>query len=159
MGVILDELERSTEAINYVKKGLELEPANPDFWYIYGDILARTGWLEEAQVAYEQVIELQPLNQEIWLEYTSTLMEMGFIEEAIEVMQQAMEVHKKNADLAYRLAAYQYKGGHLKEAYITLEKALNMDFTKYEELFDYFPSLKENQTVLHLIDAYKKMNN
>ena len=43
MAVINETENKNQSAIFYIKKALELENNNSEYWYIYGDILVKTG--------------------------------------------------------------------------------------------------------------------
>jgi hypothetical protein len=44
------------------------------------------------------------------------------------------------------------------DALTHLQQALSIDYEKHNELFDFIPDLKENATVIQVINTYKKTN-
>jgi hypothetical protein len=46
--------------------------------------------------------------------------------------------------------------GKKQEALGELQNALVLNYDKHNELFEYAPALKENQTIVNAIDTFKK---
>ncbi len=156
IGMVLDYQNRITEGIHYVKKALELDQENADFWYIYGDVQNKMGFQEEAATAYRKVAELDPYIIDIWLDHSALLVEMEHVGEALEVLAEGIKHHPTNAELQYRMAGCLMRAGEKQEAMGFLQTALNIDYDKHNELFDFLPQLKHNAAVLEIIESYKK---
>ena len=67
-----------------------------------------------------------------------------------------MKLNPKNAELSYRLSAYLFQSGSENQALSIFENALSIDYDLHEEFFQYFPSIKDNKNLLHLLIEYKK---
>ena len=57
IALILDFQSRDMEALHYMKKALELNKDNVDYWFTYAEIQEKIGFIEEAEIAYKKVIE------------------------------------------------------------------------------------------------------
>jgi hypothetical protein len=60
------------------------------------------------------------------------------------------------AELYYRMGVLFMDKNQRKEAFEWLSKALEMDFSKHQDIFDYAPVLLNDKEILSLITAYKK---
>jgi hypothetical protein len=54
------------------------------------------------------------------------------------------------------MSAYLLELGKKQEALGFLQNALVLDYEKHNELFEYLPQLKENTSILDLIESYRK---
>ena len=143
------------EAIHYIKKGIDLDEYNPEFHYVFGDVQAKLGFLEEALLAYEKVKELDPDNQDIWSDLAWMFDQLGNVTSAMITFQEGIEIQEKNDKLLYSYGAFLIKYGRKEEALFNLDKALALNFDGHDILFEIYPEIKENSSVLELIDYYK----
>lgn len=65
IGVILMHSDKWYEAIHYLKKAIEIEQENGEFWFALGDCEANLNHHNEAVECYENVIEMDPQNESI----------------------------------------------------------------------------------------------
>jgi tetratricopeptide (TPR) repeat protein len=156
IGVTLQEEERWFEATHYIKKALELNENLSEAWFALGDAEYRLENFEAAERAYRKVVDIDPDNDEIWLEYSHLLIADGRQEEAIDLLEQGVDRLPGNAEFIYRLACYHYLNGEVAEGYRFLSQALQMNPLSVGSVFEYAPSLKNDQQILNLIDSYKK---
>lgn len=156
IGVVLEQQGRISEGIHYVKKALDLNNTNSEYWYVYGDFQLKLGFHEEAEAAYKQVMAAEPENPHIWLDYAKVQFEMEKVDEAIETLMDGIKHHPNYAELQYRMAAYLIYAGKKAEALEYLHEALNQDFEKHVEMFEEFPQLKDNVSLVELIESYRK---
>jgi uncharacterized glyoxalase superfamily protein PhnB len=56
----------------------------------------------------------------------------------------------------YRISACLMNAGQKQEALSFLQKALNANYELHKEIFDYLPQLKEDSSILELIESHKK---
>jgi len=145
-----------TEGIHYIKKAIELDPTNSDFLFIFGEVQHRLGFHEEAEAAYKKVLENDPDNADIWLNYSDLLFENDQKQNALEVLAEGIKYHPTNAELQYRMGACLMSLGNKQESISYLQHALQLDYDKHSELFEYSPQLKQNSAVLDLIESFKK---
>lgn len=156
IGIVLDMQNRLTEGIHYIKKALELNAKEPEYWYVYGDLQRKLGFLEEAGDAYARVIELHYGGWDIWLDYADLLFEADYAAQAIEMLHEAVKQFPDVAELHYRISAMLISVSKKQEALVHLQNALTLNYDKHNELFEYAPALKENETVLKVIGTFKK---
>lgn len=156
IGISLDSLGRTAEGIHYVKKSIELQQESGVFWYVFGDMQCKLEFYEEAGAAYTKVTELEPENKDIWLDYANLLDSQGEKTKALEILAEGVKHHPDNAEILYRISACLFSVGQKQEALTFLHNALGLDYEKHSDLFEYLPQLKENTTVLDLIESYKK---
>lgn len=156
IGVVLDIQNRLTEGIHYIKKALELNGKEPEYWYVFGDVQRKLGFFEEAGDAYARVIELHYKGADIWLDYADLLFEADYAGQALEMLQEGIKQYPEAAELHYRMSAMLLGMSKKQEALVHLQNALALDYDKHNELFEYAPALKENETIKKVIDTFKK---
>ncbi|HWY38204.1 MAG TPA: tetratricopeptide repeat protein [Bacteroidia bacterium] len=156
IGVVLDMQNRLTEGIHYLKKAIELNGKDPEYWYVFGDVQRKLGFFEEAADAYAHVIELHYPEWDIWMDYADLLFEADYAQQGLEMLQEALKQFPEVAEIHYRMSAMLLGMGKKQEALVHLQSALTLDYDKHNELFEYAPALKENKTVLQVIDTFKK---
>lgn len=156
IGVVLEQQDRITEGIHYVKKALDLNNSNSEYWYAYGDFQLKLGFHEEAEAAYKHVLTAEPENPTIWLDYAKVQYEMEKMDIALETIMEGIKHHPNYAELQYRMAAYLIYAGRKEEALEYLHEGLHQDFDKHVEMFEEFPQLRENVSLVELIESYRK---
>ncbi|HTF04877.1 MAG TPA: tetratricopeptide repeat protein [Bacteroidia bacterium] len=156
IGVVLEQQDRISEGIHYVKKALDLNQANAEYWYAYGDFQLKLGFHEEAEAAYKQVMTVEPENPNIWLDYAKVQFEMENMKGSLETLMEGIKHHPVYAELQYRMAAYLIYAGRKEEALEYLHDGLHQDFDKHEEMFEEFPQLRDNLSLVELIESYRK---
>lgn len=75
---------------------------------------------------------------------------------AITVLETGLIYHPHNALIHYRLTAYYLDAMNEKNAIKHLKKALAIDFSKHNYLFELYPDAQFNQSVVKLISKYSK---
>ena len=148
-------MNRLTEGIHYIKKALEINPNEPEYWYVFAEVQQKLGFHEEAAMAYQRVIELEYPDFDVWLDYAKLLDEAGYYKDCIETLSEGIKYFPDVAELYYRLGVILIETGKRNEGLENLSKALEMDFNKYNEIFEYSPALKEDNEILELINSFK----
>jgi tetratricopeptide (TPR) repeat protein len=156
LALILDLQDLPLEASYHIKKAIDINSSNVDYLFTYAQINEKIGFIKEAEIAYRKVLELDELDSESWLNYSHLLHKNESTNEAIEVLKKGVKLNPKNAELSYRLSAYLFQSGSENQALSIFEKALSIDYDLHEEFFQYFPSIKDNKNLLHLLIEYKK---
>lgn len=156
LALILDLQGLTLEASYHIKKAIDINSSNIDYLFTYAQINEKIGFIKEAEIAYRKVLELDELDSESWLNYSHLLHKNESTTEAIEVLKKGVKLNPKNAELSYRLSAYLFQSGSENQALSIFEKALSIDYDLHEEFFQYFPSIKDNKNLLHLLTEYKK---
>jgi tetratricopeptide (TPR) repeat protein len=149
--------ESYIESLFFIKKAIELEGNNPEYWYIYGDVLYRGGQLDEAVNAYQRTSELEKDNFEVLLDLALVYYELGDIEGLTDTITTAvLTFGLENAAVAYRYAAYCFIIGKHKEGLTTLERALQKDYEGHEGFLEFEQTFKLNTSITNLIGLYQQ---
>ena len=156
LALILDLQDLNLEASYHIKKAIDINSSNVDYLFTYAQIHEKVGFIKEAEIAYKKVLELDELDSESWLNYSHLLYKNESKSEAIELLKKGIKLNPKSAELSYRLSAYLFQNGSENQALSIFEKALSIDYDLHEEFFQYFPSIKDNKNLLHLLVEYKK---
>ena len=158
IGIVLEAQNRITEGIHYVKKAIEINSANSEYWYVFAEIQTKLGFFEEAMNAYGRVLELGYDDFDVYLDFSSLLIENGMEEDSVQLLKEGIKFFPECAELHYRLSAHLMLQNKKQDALTHLQQALSIDYEKHNELFDFIPDLKENATVIQVINTYKKTN-
>ena len=111
--------------------------------------------VKDAVKAFENAAKLDQENIDNWLCYSEMYYDMDNTDMAIEILKKASKINKSNAFLNYRLTAYLlYKNEEL-EAVCHFEKALKIDFSKQNELFEFYPEATKIESIKKLISQYQ----
>lgn len=106
MGEAYDLANRNDEAINAYQQAIAAKPDNPSYYNNLGNILGRTGKIDEARAAYTKCAELDPPNAGMaWRNFGISLYQAQRMVEAIEPLKKATEIDPKNAQAWYLLGA------------------------------------------------------
>jgi tetratricopeptide (TPR) repeat protein len=155
IGVVLDALNRLTEGVHYIKKAIEINPNNAEYWYVFAEIQEKLGFAEEAAMAYQRVIELEYPDYDVWLDYSKLLHQNNYITNAIETLIEGIKYFPDVAELYYRMGIILLDKENRKESLEYFEKALSLDYSKHNEIFEYAPVLQNDKEILNLISNYK----
>jgi tetratricopeptide (TPR) repeat protein len=106
MGEAYDLAGRNDEAINAYQQAIAAKPDNPSYYNNLGNILGRTGKIDQARTAYTKAAELDPQNAAMaWRNFGISLYQAQRMVEAIEPLKKATELDPKNAQAWYLLGA------------------------------------------------------
>ncbi|HTA57218.1 MAG TPA: tetratricopeptide repeat protein [Candidatus Baltobacteraceae bacterium] len=106
MGEAYDLAGRNDEAINAYQQAIAVKPDNPSYYNNLGNILGRTGKIDEARAAYTKAAELDPPNAAMaWRNFGISLYQAQRMVEAVEPLKKATELDPKNAQAWYLLGA------------------------------------------------------
>jgi tetratricopeptide (TPR) repeat protein len=156
IGICLDSLNRLTEGIHYIKKAIEINPNEAEYWYVFAEVQQKLGFQEEAALAYQRVIELEYPDYDVWLDYSKLMHESGYFTEALEVIQEGIKNFPDVPALYYRLGVLLLESGNKQDAMSVFSNALQLDYNEHGTIFEYAPSLENNGELLQLINQYKK---
>lgn len=106
MGEAYDLAGRNDEAIDAYKQAIVAKPENASYYNNLGNLLGRTGKIDEARAAYTKAAELDPPNAAMaWRNFGISLYQAGRMVEAQEPLKKATELDPKNAQAWYLLGA------------------------------------------------------
>ena len=154
-GLIMWSEGELTDALVFFKKAISLEEDNPDFWAMAAKVYAELDEIKEAVKAFETTAKLDPENIDNWLCYSEMYYDIDNTDKAIEVLKTANKINKANAFLNYRLTAYLLDKNEELEAVCHFEKALKIDYSKQNELFEFYPEASKIESIKKLISQYQ----
>ncbi len=106
IGEAYDLAGRNDEAINAYKQAIALKPEVASYYNNLGNILGRTGKIDEARAAYTKSAELDPPNAALaWRNFGISLYQAGRMQEAVEPLKKSIEIDPKSAQTYYLLGA------------------------------------------------------
>jgi tetratricopeptide (TPR) repeat protein len=106
MGEAYDLAGRNDEAINAYQQAVTLKPDTAGYYNNLGNVLARSGKIDDARAAYTKSAELDPPGAALaWRNFGISLYQAGRMQEAVEPLKKAAEIDPKNAQTWYLLGA------------------------------------------------------
>jgi tetratricopeptide (TPR) repeat protein len=106
MGEAYDLEGRNDDAINAYQQAVAAKPDNASYYNNLGNVLGRTGKIDEARAAYAKSAELDPPNAALaWRNFGISLYQAGRMQEAVEPLQKSASIDPKNAQTYYLLGA------------------------------------------------------
>jgi tetratricopeptide (TPR) repeat protein len=106
MGEAYDLAGRNDDAINAYQQAVTLKPDNAGYYNNLGNVLARTGKIDEARAAYTKSAELDPPGAALaWRNFGISLYQAQRMTEAVEPLKKASDIDPKNAQTWYLLGA------------------------------------------------------
>jgi tetratricopeptide (TPR) repeat protein len=125
--VLLDDY---ADAIQWLKKSVEVQPTHKDAWYYLGRAYYSKGQLREARAAFEKVLELHPQDTKAQTNLGLVLETSGQTEAAIEAYRTAIAWQEKGGEASEQpyanLGSLLLERGRAQEAVGALEKAVAM---------------------------------
>lgn len=160
LGLIYKREMFYTKAEKSLKKAISIDPFESLYHIELAELYLEVEDYEACCVHYTNAIEYDPDTVEIRLDYSYALFEMLDINLAIEVLEDAIFEFEDKEDhrLYYRLAAYSFHAGLEESAFNALQKALEIDPTDYQLIYEFAPFLENNDKVSFLIDLYNHDN-
>jgi tetratricopeptide (TPR) repeat protein len=106
IGEAYDLAGRNDEAINAYKQAIAAKPEIASYYNNLGNILGRSGKIDDARAAYTKSAELDPPNAALaWRNFGISLYQAGRMQEAVEPLKKSIEIDPKNAQTYYLLGA------------------------------------------------------
>ena len=155
LAVISEFHQRPLEGIHCMRKALEIEDKNPDFWYYLAGFQDEAGLSEEADLSYRHSLMLEPNLWECRLDYSDFLAQHHHLDQAIETLTEGIQIDPGRTSLIYRYGALLLESGSRKSALQVIEQALIQEFDLHQELLDYYPQLEKDAEINLLIDRYR----
>lgn len=112
------------EVIEAVRQAARLEPADPDYYFLLGDALSRTGRNAEAIGCFQEALRLHPGNGEAHLALGHALRTLGRGEEALACFRGAAQLAPEDVRSLNTLGAALAESGAFREAAGLFNRAL-----------------------------------
>jgi tetratricopeptide (TPR) repeat protein len=93
----LMENQKYEEAIASFTSALNIEPSNPDYYYVRGQVYEKMSKFKEAKADYEKVIVFAPKNLNAMISLGAIDNKMGNFEDALKLLNKASGIDKRNA--------------------------------------------------------------
>lgn len=156
-GVSYFELHMNLQAINDIKKAIELNQNNSDYKLILAEVLFNENQYKDAFELYENVVSNDPKNTFAWLDYSDALRANSQIDEAISIIIKGIEINPDEAELLYRLSAYQLLDFQFETSQLTLLLSYESEKSLLFEFFDYLKDLKLTKKQEYFLEEIKKI--
>lgn len=106
IGEAYDLAGRNDDAINAYKQAIAAKPEIASYYNNLGNLLGRSGKIDDARAAYTKSAELDPPNAAMaWRNFGISLYQAGRMQEAVEPLKKAIEIDPKSAQAYYLLGA------------------------------------------------------
>jgi cytochrome c-type biogenesis protein CcmH/NrfG len=137
-----------------MKKVIEIEPENSDYWFMLAELYTRQKKYPAAMEAYKKTLRINPRDHEAWLACAQLLFRRKRISEAIDMLCLSYKHINNNPTLHFRLAAYHAYQQEFTEAKKYFEKGLKLNYHEYKEMFRLFPKTREYGFFYNLIEKH-----
>ena len=127
LGVLLETVGRTGDAMAQYRKAMESEPDYPDGYTNLGIALARAGKLDDAIPYLQKAAQLSPWDAKAHSNLGAALAERGRTGEAIAECEKALQLSPGDSEAHANLAIALAKAGRLDEAIANFERALAGD--------------------------------
>jgi tetratricopeptide (TPR) repeat protein len=140
----------------YINKAIKLSPANPEYWFILGDVQIKLAQYDEGIASYRKVIELDPDDTDIWLDLSVVYADRKDFEKGYAILVEGLRFHETHADFYFGMSYYLYMMGKSRQAGETMVTALGMDKEGHKRLFTTFPEAMNHPEILEIIQSFGK---
>ena len=147
-------LDNHFESIEYIKKAIQIENDNSDYWYSLGKVKLKLGLYNESKDAFLRAIELDVYDYESWMLFAEVYWKEENFEKAIAILLEGYKYNNSIAEYNYKLAAYLLATNQAKTAIQYFRAAYKDDKGGYKIIFNY---AKENQIPREIKSIIKKV--
>lgn len=112
--------------------------------------------MEEAAASYQKVIELGYEGHDLWIDYAKLLHDAGYYKDCELTLADGIQKFPDEAELYYRMCGLQIELGRKKDAMCFLENALELNYDKHVDLFEFIPELAKDLEIISMINSYNK---
>jgi tetratricopeptide (TPR) repeat protein len=157
IGVTYEEEERWYEAMYYIKKALENDDQNGEYWLALGDCEYQLGNFPEADDCYSKSIKVDPDNVDAWIAYSDLLHDYNLNHRAVALLVQGLAHHQGNIEMHYRIVAYLFLIGNIETCMAELERALQIDYNQHRIIFEIAPAMLNDERTNWIINTNKNI--
>ncbi len=127
LGVALDDLGKTREAIIHYEQALQLTPEDAKTHHNLGNALYKTGRPEEAAGHFEEALRLDPYHPEYHRSLGIALQKLGRLQEALRYYRASLGLEPGNPGTHYSLGLALAELGNEEEALRHFESALRLE--------------------------------
>ncbi len=117
-------MSRVLNALRYADTWVDIQPDNPQAWYMRGGVHRQVSAWQKAVEDYRRVIELDPEREQARWWLAQGLLEIGHYQEALDHMALLNKIHPDDPDIRIRLALCHFRLNHDAEARALLDGVL-----------------------------------
>ena len=128
LGVVAFYEQNLSEAGQMIEKAIQLDDANAEFWFSFGNInKSIKGNEDKALYCYKKATELEPQDAEFWLNCAEMEKITGNTENAAKTLELAYDLIDEDAEVDFVLSAYYYELGNKIRSIELFKKARGLD--------------------------------
>jgi tetratricopeptide (TPR) repeat protein len=127
LGLVLGKTNRQTEAVRWLERASELDPAAPQVWSELGRACNAQGDFARAAGCFQRFIELMPSNADGYFCLGNAYQRMGRHEEAVSVYGRSVELNAGDSAAWNNLGMAFSELNRLPEAVAAYDRALALD--------------------------------
>jgi tetratricopeptide (TPR) repeat protein len=150
-GIVLDLLDRSAEAIHFLRKAAEMEADNSDYLHVLSGCLIKLGELEEAKDVLYKALILTPSNEDVLADYVR-LIENENTDVAIDLLEEYGETYDLKGDSRLLLVKLYWLTGKQSDALLLYKDLVFTLPVLAKKLFLHF---KEAEDIPQFIQLYE----
>ena len=135
------------KVLHYIKKAVKIDSGNVQFWRFHAQANKALGFLEEANIAYEQLVNYGNYEVQTWLDWATILLRLQEYDRGIKVIRQGIEFHPENSQLHYMLAGFYMMQAKANEASFFLKNAYAINPKELDVFYETFPSSRATHLV------------
>lgn len=153
--LIYNLLYKYPQAINSIKKAIELDSLNMDYLAEYGFMLQKIDMDIKSQEIFEKVIEKDPFNLNVGISLSNTYLKQKRNEQAEKILMNLYLKDSLNGFIARNIGLCSYKQGNSAKTIKWLLRAIQLDSTDikaYKLLFSVYAAKEEFDLAFRTID-------
>lgn len=143
------------KALYYIKKAINIDSENVNYWKLSALINERLNFLEEAERGYKRTLELGNYELETWLSRADILTRLGEFQAAIYNLEQASEFYPDKAEIEFRLCGLHFSLNEADLGYKHLKIALQLDKDFEFIIEELFPRIHKRKSIAKIIKNFK----
>lgn len=147
MGIVLDLMERTAEAIPFLAKAVQLDDLNPDFLHVYGSALSKNGQTVEAFNAYYKALTINPLSDDLLIDITE-LRALDNVAYAYEEIHTHIDSYELKGESLLHRVKYAWLSGRQMDAIIFYREIIVENRELAKKIIEVFPET-ESIPLLH----------
>ena len=141
-------------AIGFYRKAIAVDGTREEYYAALASVYHQIEEEDLALLFFQKAVDTAPESPQYWVLYTAFLLDIDRKEAALEVLEEAL-MNAGGTELLYCKIACMILLQRKAEALFMLHDVLNIDYEKYESMFELVPSLEGDPEVMTMIKAYQ----
>ena len=126
LGILLSSMNKSKDALSFLKNATKINPKIEQFWISYGEILFSLNHLEESETSYNKAIELNPDNPIVYFLLGRVLSSIRRFDEAVKNYKKAINLKPDYINAIMDLGVSLQELGRFDEAVKNYKKVIDL---------------------------------